>query len=142
MVLFPYEFSPSAEEIKTACQGTIHAEAVKGIKLFNQRHYWLAHEALETAWLEENGILRALYKGILHSGVMYLQIQRNNLIGAMKMHKRCHVWLDPWPEVCRGVNVAKLITDIDKAANTAAELGEGNLHDFDQSLLTKIEWTT
>jgi predicted metal-dependent hydrolase len=141
MVLFPYQFDPSPEEIEAACIGELHPQAIKGIELFNLRDYWLAHEALETAWMEEHGIIRALYKGILQSGVMYLQIQRNNLVGAMKMHKRCHVWLDPWPQICRGVNVARLIADIDNAANKAANLGVGNLEGFDPSLFQPIEWT-
>ncbi len=140
MMLFRYEFNPSREEVEAVSHGQLHPEAIKGIQLFNQRDYWLAHEALETAWLEEHSIIRALYKGILQSGVMYLQIQRNNLIGAMKMHKRSQVWLAPWPEICRGVNVGKLKRDRDRAAQTAAQLGAGNLADFELALLPPIQF--
>ncbi len=115
--------------------------AFEGIKLFNQGEYWLAHEALENAWLEEAGIIRGLYKGILQVGVMYLQIERKNFRGAMKMHKRAMVWLTPWPKRCRGVEIGKLREDVDIVYQAVLQLGLDQLENFDLDLFKPIDFT-
>lgn len=138
-LLFRYEFIPTSEEIEAGSRGELHPMAVEGIRLFNEGKYWHAHEALEEAWLEEAGPARALYKGILQAGVMYLQIERGNLRGAMKMYKRCQVWLRPWPDVCRGVNVGRLKTDVTAAMDEAKRLGPHGLGDFDPAFFKRVE---
>ena len=138
-LLFRYEFDPTEEEIEEGCDGQLHPMAEEGIRLFNEGKYWDAHEALETAWIEESGPARALYKGILQAGVMYLQIERNNLRGAYKMHKRCLVWLTPWPDNCRTVNVGQLREDVGVVIAEARRLGEDQLENFDRSLFKRIQ---
>ena len=140
MPLFLREFDPSEEEIESATAGPLHERAVKGFELFNARRYWDAHEALEEAWLEEPGTIRALYKGILQAGVMLLHIERENLIGALKMYKRCQVWLTPWPDEVRGIDVGQFKADRDKAIREAMKLGEDHLAEFDPSLYFEIHW--
>lgn len=135
----PNEIFVTEPELPGACQGELHPEAVRGIELFNEGKYWHAHEALESAWKEERGPARHLYKGILQVGVMYLQIERNNYLGMAKMYERCKKWLRPWPDVCRGVDVAKLRTHAEIAINAARALGPDNLGSFDRSLLKKVE---
>ena len=71
----PDEIFVHPNEFPEACQGALHPMAVKGISLFDERQYWEAHEALEAAWLDEEGPARHLYKGILQAGVTYLQIE-------------------------------------------------------------------
>jgi len=137
-LIFRYQFNPTPHEIKQGCRSPLHPKAEEGIQLFNQRAYWLAHEALETAWLEEPTPARALYKGILQAGVMYLQIERNNLIGTLKMYRRSMVWLAPWPDQCGSVDVGRLKADLRAAVQAAQELGKGNLDQIDQGLFKPV----
>lgn len=88
--------------------------------------------------MEESGPAKALYKGILQAGVMYLQIERQNLRGAMKMYVRCKVWLWPWPDMCRTVDVGQLKKDVEVAATEAKRLGEERLEQFNSALFKKI----
>ncbi len=122
------------------CEGAIHPKAIEGLKLFNGRHYWEAHEALEAAWMEEEGTARHLYKGILQAGVMYLQLERRNFIGAAKMYERAKRWLAPWPNVCRGIQVGKLRGDIDAAIAAAGKLGPEELEHFEPSFYKPVEY--
>lgn len=138
-LLFPHSFNPTPSEITEGCQGDLHPKAKEGIRLFNQGKYWHAHEALEQAWLEEPGPARALYKGILQAGTIYLQIERRNLRGAMKMYKRCRVWLWPWPDTCRGLNIGRLKADIEAVVNQVKDLGPNNLDQFDTDLFKPIK---
>jgi predicted metal-dependent hydrolase len=138
MLLFPHQFNPSEEDIKQACASQLHPRAVEGIDLFNTGKYWEAHEALEEAWKDEPGTIRALYKAILQAGVMCLHIERGNYRGAMKLHKRCMVWLTPWPNECCGLYIGELKRNLQNVLEAAIELGPKNIGQFDQSLLKPI----
>ena len=126
------------DEIPCACQGKLPLMAEEGIRLFDAKEYWHAHEALEKAWLEEPGPVRHLYRGILQVAVMYLHVQRANFIGAAKMYERSQKWLAPWPNHCRTVDVGQLKVDIEAVLAAAGKLGPDELQRFDQSLLKPI----
>lgn len=135
----PDEVFVTPEQLPAACSGPLHPEAARGIALFNAGQYWEAHEALETAWKEERGPARHLYKGILQAGVMYLQIERGNYLGMAKMYERCKKWLRPWPPLCRGVDVGQLRTDVEAAMAAARQLGPTRLGEFDMGMLKAVE---
>lgn len=135
----PDEIFVEPENVDAACKGPLHPMAVKGIGLFDNGHYWEAHEALEAAWKDERSPARHLYKGILQVGVMYLQIERGNFVGMAKMHERWKKWLRPWPDICRGVDVAQLRADAEAAVAAAGKLGPDRLGEFDKSLFRKIK---
>ena len=126
------------DELAEACKGKLHRKAEEGIRLFDDKEYWHAHEALEEAWLDEPGPARHLYKGILQAGVAYLQVQRSNFVGVMKMHRRSQVWLNPWPEHCLTIDVGQLKSDLEKVIEEARRLGPEQLEEFDLSLLRPI----
>jgi hypothetical protein len=138
MLLFPHKFNPTEVEINNACANELHPKAVEGIGLFNAGKYWEAHEALEEAWKYEMGTIRALYKGILQVGVMYLHIERGNYRGAMKLHKRCLVWLNPWPNKCCELDIGEIKRNVQAVLEAAVELGPKNISQFDLSLLKQI----
>lgn len=138
-MLFHYQFDPTQQEILSGCNSTLPAKAEAGIQLFNEGDFWGAHEALEEAWIEESKPVRALYKAILQAGVFYLQIERVNLRGAYKMHKRCLVWLTPWPDHCCTIDVGQLKIDLQNVLDRASELGADHLDDFDRALFKPIK---
>lgn len=122
------------------CTGRLHPRAREGLRLFNEGKYFEAHEALEAAWREEGGALRGLYQGILEAAVTYLHITRGNYAGAVKVYARSMRWLTRYPEVCRGVNVARLREDLTRAIREVENLGEAQLIEFDRALLKPIVW--
>ena len=122
------------------CNGRLHPRARRGIELFNQGHYFEAHEELEAAWRDEPGKVRQLYQGILEAGVTYLHITRGNYWGAVKVHKRSMRWLKDWPEHCRGVDVGQLRRDLNAAMTEVERLGEAGLAAFDEGLLKPVRW--
>jgi predicted metal-dependent hydrolase len=121
------------------CSSPLPAKAIEGIHLFNTGKYWLAHEALEAAWRDESGPIRELYRGILQAGVVYLHIEHSNLRGALKVYRRCCKWLDLFPGVCCGVNLAKLRLDLDQAIEEAERLGTNRISEFDRALFKPVE---
>jgi predicted metal-dependent hydrolase len=93
------------------CLRPLPPHAITGLEYFNAGRYFEAHEELETAWRAEKSPIRELYRGILQVGVAYYHIQRGNYKGALKMLRRCRQWLDPLPDECCGVNLARLRHD-------------------------------
>ncbi|NWF64110.1 MAG: DUF309 domain-containing protein [Chloroflexi bacterium] len=123
------------------CSGSLHPKAGEGIKRFNQREFFEAHEELETAWKEENGSIRDLYRGILQVAVTYLHILRGNYEGAVKVYGRSQKWTRNWADVCRGVNVRKIREDAQTVMQEVLRLGKERIFEFDISLFKPIQWT-
>ncbi len=132
-------FSP--QKISACCDGPLHPSAVLGLRLFNAGEYFEAHEALETAWRSEPGPIRDLYRGILQVGVAYLHIRRGNWIGARKVFRRCWQWLDPFPEVCRGIRVGKLRQDARQVEQTLIHAGPEGISALSDWPFKPVEYT-
>ncbi len=122
------------------CQGGLHPQAVRGLELFNARQYWRAHEALEEAWKAETGEIRHMYRGILQVGVAYLHVERRNYAGALKLYHRSRRWLDPFPDRCRGVDLARLRLDLERVIAEVRRLGPERLGEFNLALLQPVVW--
>ena len=124
------------------CSSPLHPNAVLGLEYFNKGEYFECHEELETAWREEDGEIRDLYKGILQAAVTYLHVTRANYDGAIKVYKRSQKWLTKWPDTCRGVDVERLRQDLNAVIAEVRRLGPECLAEFDRSLLKPVLWST
>jgi predicted metal-dependent hydrolase len=133
---------PDYDVLAATCREPIAALAIEGIELFNQGEYYKCHDALEEAWNNDTGPGRDLYRGILQVGIAYFQIQRGNYRGALKMLLRVQQWLDPLPEVCRGVNIAKLRRNALAVQKLLTTLGPERIGDFDATLFQPIEYAS
>jgi uncharacterized protein len=112
--------------------------ALKGIQAYNARDFFLAHEELETAWRDEKGPARDLYRGILQAGLAYYHILRGNYPGAEKMFQHCQVWLSPFPARYRGVDVEQLRADCRLAQAELLHLGPRHLDAFNRTLMRPV----
>jgi uncharacterized protein len=127
--------------LEDLCNAPLHPQAAQGLRLFNEGHYFEAHEALEEAWNAESGKVRDLYRGILQIAVAYLHVTRGNYNGAVKVHERSQKWMQGWPEVCRGIQVGQLRREAEAVINEVKRLGAERLAEFDRSLLKPVRWT-
>lgn len=130
---------PDRDALQTSCQEPLPPLAIEGVTLFNQGEYYKCHDALEEAWMAEEGPIRELYRGILQVGIAYFQIQRGNYRGAVKMLLRVRQWLTPLPDVCRGVNIAALRENVDTVQAALTALGPEQITEFDQSLFQQLQ---
>ena len=127
-------------EMNSDCEGELHPKAREGILLFNERKYFEAHEELETAWRAETGKVRNLYQGILQAAVTYLHITRGNYDGAVKVYGRSMKWLKDWPDICRGVDVARLRENMNEVIGEVERLGKEHLNEFDTAIFKSIQF--
>ncbi len=121
-----------------ACAEPLSDLARRGVELFNEGAYYKCHDALEEAWMLDTGPGRELYRGILQVGIAYHQIERGNYRGAVKMLLRARQWLEPLPDVCRGVDVAALRADADRVHAALLEVGPERVADLDRTLFGPI----
>ncbi len=122
------------------CNATLHPAAIAGLRHFNAREFFEAHEQLETAWRAEPGPIRELYQGILQAAVAYLHIERGNFDGALKLSARSQEKLSKWPERCRGVEVARLRADLDSVIVEVRRLGPENIQQFNTPMFKPVIW--
>jgi CheY-like chemotaxis protein len=120
------------------CRGSPSAEALNGLQAFDEGRYFEAHEHLENAWNADNGPARELYRAVLQVAVAYLQIERRNFRGAMKMFLRARQWLGPLPDSCHGVDVARLRLDAESVRQSLAALGPKKIDQFDLQTLPPV----
>lgn len=128
--------------IEDACQEPLSALGRKGLHLFNEGEYFESHELLEDAWNEDQGAGRELYRAVLQIAVAYLQIERGNYNGAVKMMLRVKQWIDPLPDRCRGINIAKLRADAEAVHAALISLGKERIGEFDTGSFRPVEYET
>jgi predicted metal-dependent hydrolase len=127
-----------AEELAKACDQPLTELARRGLEEFNRGEYFEAHEYLEKAWMEDESLGRDLYRAILQVAVAYYQIERRNYNGAMKMFLRMRQWLEPLPDTCRNVDVARLKSQAQRVYEELVALGPQRIEEFDCSLMQPV----
>jgi predicted metal-dependent hydrolase len=131
---------PDYAKIEEDCHRPLSADALQGLEAFNRTDYFEAHEFLEDAWNDEQGASRDLYRAVLQVAVAYLQIERRNYRGAVKMFLRARQWLEPLPANCRGIDIGQLRTDSENARQLLVTLGPDDLDQFDLRSLRPVRY--
>ena len=134
-----YARLPDLVAIETDCQAPLSDLGRAGIELFNAGEYFEAHELLEDAWNADESTAKELYRAMLQIALAYLQIERGNYRGAVKMFLRVRQWLAPLPDHCRGVDLAQLRRDYRAVEQQVLERGEEGLADFDRAAFQPIQ---
>lgn len=127
-------------QIELGCQEGLPILAKEGVTAFNNGKYFEAHELLEDAWNDEQTPVRALYRALIQLAVAYLQIERLNYPGAIKMLLRLRQWFRPLPDDCQGIDVNALREDAESVYQNLAHLGPDRIDDFDRSLMRPIRF--
>jgi CheY-like chemotaxis protein len=112
--------------------------ARQGIDEFNHGEYFEQHELLEAAWMAEPRPVREMYQGILQIGVAFLQIERDNWPGALKMFRRGLPRLRTLPPICQGVMLAPFRAAAEQIHREVTALGPERLREFDRSRFPRI----
>src|SRR3954463_5604932 len=121
-----------AADIASACGEPAPPELVKAIHEFNAGAFFEQHETLELLWRATPDEIRHLYEGILQVGVgmHHLLVNRNFHGAAVKLDHGIRL-LEAFPDVCHGVDVARLRRDALAARAHLLELGPKQLTSFE-----------
>jgi hypothetical protein len=132
------DFSKPDTGQQLCASGTLPQDVINGIHAFNLGEYFEAHEFLETAWRDEPGPIRNLYRGILQVAVGYYHLLRDNQRGALKMFVRCREWLDPLPDICCGIQIRQFSQDVYSVEQFVQNHPEEHSRETHQALLKPI----
>ena len=113
---------------------------LKGIEEFNRGEFYECHEYLEEAWMREPKRVRFLYQGILQVGVGFYHLQNGNWRGATGLLRNGTIRLKEFEPTTLRLNVSSLVRECERCLKELEDLGRENVHEFDQSLVPKIEY--
>jgi predicted metal-dependent hydrolase len=112
---------------------------LRGIEEFNRREFYECHETIEAVWMEESRPIRLLYQAILQVGVAFYHVQQGNWRGAMKVLARSIPKLAHFEPTCMEIDVSRLLADARRIRQHLAQLGEGQISEFDPVLFPTIQ---
>ena len=106
-----------------------------GIRLFNEQHFYDAHEIWEDVWRETNGPEKKFLQGLIQAAVALHHHSTGNVVGACSLLERARKNLVNYPEDFGGIRVAALLVSL--ATWRESLLAGGTLPDFPE--VRKIE---
>ncbi len=125
-----------AADLRSACAEPAPAELVKAIHEFNAGEFFEQHETLELLWRATPGEIRHLYEGILQVGVgMHHLLKNRNFHGAAVKLDHGIRLLEAFPDVCHGINVARLRRDASAARESLLTHG---IEGFDRATTPRV----
>ncbi len=97
-----------------------------GLRLFNEEHFFEAHEALEDVWHRERGEPRTFLQGLIQLCAAYHHFQNGNYVGAVELLQRGADKMRRYPDRYLGFAAANLVghADADRARILAMQLGQ------------------
>ncbi|HEV8323383.1 MAG TPA: DUF309 domain-containing protein, partial [Myxococcota bacterium] len=99
--------------------------------LFDQRHYWEAHEAWEDRWRVETGERRLLLHALIQLAAAFVKLCARNPRGTVQLLDKARRKLAALPAALDGVDVAAVRALADHWHAAAAALVAAGRTDFD-----------
>ena len=96
----------------------------EGLELVRRGEYFAAHEELETAWRSAAEGERDFCQGLVHVAVAWYQAERGRRTGCARQLEKARRRLGPYAPAHRGIDVAAILQQVDRAA---ARVAEGSL---------------
>ncbi len=80
----------------------------KGLRLFNQKDFYRAHECFEDAWQQTPDDSREFFRALLQISAGYFRLTQYRPDAAKKFFSRTLVWLKPFPNHHLGFDVVAI----------------------------------
>jgi predicted metal-dependent hydrolase len=84
----------------------------RGIELFNQQHFYDAHEIWEDVWRESIGYEKKFLQGLIQAAVALHHHSTGNVVGACSLLERSRRNLAVYPEDFGGIQLTALIQSL------------------------------
>jgi predicted metal-dependent hydrolase len=90
---------------------------LEGIRLFNARQYWHAHEQWEACWLDAQEPDATFYKAIIQTAAALVKWQQGNLRGLKLNWAKSRTRLETLPTPFHGLDLQQLCVCMDQLVN-------------------------
>ncbi len=96
-----------------------------GVRLFNERHFFEAHEALEEVWHREHGEPRLFLQGLIQVCAGFHHFQNGNARGAAELLQRGADKMRRYPRQYLGLDTGQLLSDVDACRGRIERIRDG-----------------
>ena len=94
---------------------------LEGIRCFNERDFFEAHEAWEELWLDCEDQDRRFYQGLIQFAVCLHHFGNGNTIGARKLYTSGRAYLERYSASYRGLDIQALVTGLETCCSGILE---------------------
>ena len=106
-----------------------------GLKLFNEKNFYDAHEKWEDLWSDYYLKDRLFIQGLIQLSVSFVHLKNNNMNGAKSLLNKCKQKFEGF-DIQRGIDVKKLLISIDKVQDNYDHIDSSE--DFNWSLVPSL----
>jgi uncharacterized protein len=96
-------------------------ELERGLALMRRGAFFEAHEELEAAWRQAPAAEQDFFQGLVHVTVAWYQAGRRRPTACASQLAKASRRLSPYAPSHRGVDVAAVLTQVDRAAAVVAD---------------------
>ena len=107
-----------------------------GLKLFNKKNFYHAHEKWEDLWSDYYLKDRLFIQGLIQLSVSFVHLKNNNMNGAKSLLNKCKQKFEGY-DIQRGIDVNKLLISIDKVQDNYDHIDSSE--DFNWNLVPRLE---
>ena len=112
----------------------------RGIELFNTGAFLQCHDYLEELIPVESGQDAEFFHGLMELCAACYHIKQGNIFGARYLLTAASELIEPCRPSYHGIDVERLLTQIEHCRTLAAALEDDEDIGFDESYLPRIEW--
>jgi predicted metal-dependent hydrolase len=103
---------------------TLNADGYhRGIRLFNAREFYDAHEVWEDVWRESEGLEKRFLQGLIQAAVAFHHHSTGNVAGAFSLMERGRRNLTACPDEYGGICVSALLESLGQWRTALADGG-------------------
>ena len=106
-----------------------------GLKLFNEKNFYDAHEKWEDLWSDYYLKDRLFIQGLIQLSVSFVHLKNNNMNGAKSLLKKCKQKFEGF-DIQRGIDVKKLLISIEKVQDNYDHIKSSE--DFNWNLVPRL----
>ena len=107
-----------------------------GLKLFNEKNFYDAHEKWEDLWSDYYLKDRLFIQGLIQLSVSFVHLKNNNMNGAKSLLKKCKQKFERF-DIQRGIDVNKLLISIEKVQDNYDHIDSSEY--FNWNLVPRLE---
>ncbi len=86
----------------------LHAQVLRGLRLFNQRDFYECHDTLEEVWLQESSDRQPFLQGLIQAAVAFHHFGHGKYGAARSMLRLALEKLSAYPEQTEGLELGEL----------------------------------
>ena len=106
-----------------------------GLKLFNDKNFYDAHEKWEDLWSDYYLKDRLFIQGLIQLSVSFVHLKNNNMNGAKSLLNKCKQKFEGF-DIQRGIDVKKLLISIEKIQDNYNHIKSSE--DFNWNLVPRL----